>query len=324
MIEMWDEQFTSLIDDLTEKDINEHSLRSFSKMHRYLAEVWAECYRVLKPGSYLCINIGDATRTLNNGFRLYPNHSQIITECLNLGFNTLPVLLWRKQTNVPNKFMGSGMLPGGAYVTLEHEYILIFRKGQKKQFSESEKVNRRRSAYFWEERNRWFSDLWDFKGATQKLKQKNGSRLRSAAFPEELSQRLILMYSSYTDTVLDPFAGTGTTTASAIATGRNSIALDIEDSILSADNILTHIKINNLKSLGSTRLIRHQNFIADRTAKGLAIKHYNEKINLPVITSQEKEIELFDIKDIFVTSASQLTVDYTPAVQKSEVVELSL
>jgi hypothetical protein len=30
--------------------------------------------------------------------------------------------------------MGSGMLPAGAYVTLEHEYVLIFRKGSKKEF----------------------------------------------------------------------------------------------------------------------------------------------------------------------------------------------
>jgi uncharacterized protein (DUF2345 family) len=27
--------------------------------------------------------------------------------------------------------MGSGMLPYGAYITLEHEWILIFRKGKR-------------------------------------------------------------------------------------------------------------------------------------------------------------------------------------------------
>ena len=47
-----------------------------------------------------------------------------------MGYQVLPDILWRKQSNKPNKFMGSGMLPPNAYVTLEHEYILIFRKGE--------------------------------------------------------------------------------------------------------------------------------------------------------------------------------------------------
>ncbi len=82
--------------------------------------------------------------------------------------------------------MGSGMLPAGAYVTLEHEYVLIFRKGGKRTFpSQNQAERRRRSAFFWEERNRWFSDVWDFKGERQRL---NGSDIdrRSAAFPFEL------------------------------------------------------------------------------------------------------------------------------------------
>ena len=67
--------------------------------------------------------------------------------------------------------MGSGMLPPGAYVTLEHEYVLILRKGDKRPFkSEAAKSNRRASSFFWEERNAWFTDVWkDLPGAAQKL-----------------------------------------------------------------------------------------------------------------------------------------------------------
>ena len=54
------------------------------------------------------------------------------------------------------------MLPCGAYVTLEHEYILIFRKGSKREYKKVEqKVARKNSAFFWEERNVWFSDVWE-------------------------------------------------------------------------------------------------------------------------------------------------------------------
>ena len=43
--------------------------------------------------------------------------------------------------------MGSGMLPVGAYVTLEHEHILILRKDGRK-FSPQETEIRRESAFF--------------------------------------------------------------------------------------------------------------------------------------------------------------------------------
>ena len=115
---------------------------------------------------------------------------------LDIGFSALPDILWRKQANTPNKFMGSGMLPAGAYVTLEHEYILIMRKGPKREFkTEGERVNRRESALFWEERNIWYSDVWtDIKGEKQDfvipvsrsiMHRPPVPRLRSAAFPYE-------------------------------------------------------------------------------------------------------------------------------------------
>ena len=65
-------------------------------------------------------------------FCLYPNHARVLNYLLKIGFSALPDILWRKQTNAPNKFMGSGMLPAGAYVTLEHEYIFDFAKGVQK------------------------------------------------------------------------------------------------------------------------------------------------------------------------------------------------
>ena len=186
---------------------------------------------MLKNGRFACINIGDATRKVKDDFCLYPNHARVLTHLLKIGFSALPDILWRKQANTPNKFMGSGMLPAGAYVTLEHEYILIVRKGSKREFkTEAEKENRRESALFWEERNAWYSDVWsDIKGTEQKL-SKAISRSRSGAFPFDLAYRLINMYAVKGDTVLDPFLGTGTTVTAAITSGRNSIGVEIDKS----------------------------------------------------------------------------------------------
>ncbi|MEE8552751.1 MAG: DNA methyltransferase, partial [Desulfobacterales bacterium] len=123
MIEMWDDMFGQQSSSVKKALAKGDGPDAFELMHQVLDPVWREVYRVLKFGGFACINIGDATRTINGNFSLYPNHMRILKAALELGFSALPCILWRKQTNAPNKFMGSGMLPAGAYVTLEHEYI---------------------------------------------------------------------------------------------------------------------------------------------------------------------------------------------------------
>ncbi|MBW2368080.1 MAG: site-specific DNA-methyltransferase, partial [Deltaproteobacteria bacterium] len=227
MIEMWDDSFRSQNKKIDKALSRADAMDAFERMHQLLDPVWQDVYRVLVPGGIACINIGDATRTLKDNFTLYPNHARILSKMLEIGFLPLPEILWRKQTNAPNKFMGSGMMPPGAYVTLEHEHILILRKGAKREFkTQAEKQNRRESAFFWEERNVWFSDVWmDLKGTVQKLAG-NQARLRSAAFPFELAYRLVNMFSVKDDVVIDPFLGTGTTLAAAMATGRSSVGFE--------------------------------------------------------------------------------------------------
>ena len=113
MIEMWDSIFSKQNPVIAGALANKDGDRAFEFMNKELDKVWKEVYRVLKEGGFACINIGDATRTVGKEFKLYPNHSRIMQYCLKLGFSPLPEILWRKQTNAPNKFMGSGMLPAG-------------------------------------------------------------------------------------------------------------------------------------------------------------------------------------------------------------------
>ena len=197
MIQMWDEHFNAADSLIGEAIAQSNSAVAFERMHQCFDPVWRALLRVLKPGGIACINIGDATRSIDGHFQLFANHARVISSLISLGFQHLPSIIWRKPTNAPTKFMGSGMLPPGAYVTLEHEYILIFRKGGKRTLSQDhEKLARRNSAYFWEERNAWFSDIWtDLRGTAQLLDQ-NGGRMRSGAFPLELAYRLINMFSA--------------------------------------------------------------------------------------------------------------------------------
>lgn len=291
MIEMWDDTFASQSKKVAAAMNARNGDQAFEMMHQVLDRVWNEVVRILKPGGFACINIGDATRTMGDRFMLYPNHARILSYLYGKGLCPLPAVLWRKQTNAPNKFMGSGMLPAGAYVTLEHEYVLILRKGDKREFDiPSERADRRRSALFWEERNQWFSDVWmDLKGARQAMQDKK-VRERSGAFPFEIAYRLINMYSVAGDTVLDPFLGAGTTMIAAMVAARNSIGFELETEFVEEIRRTVDQMVPFGNQVITDRLVRHKDFVKDRLASGKTIKHESSAYGFPVVTNQEKEI----------------------------------
>lgn len=299
MIEMWDDVFMRQSDGVRGALAAHDGARAFEGMHAVLDAAWTEIYRVLRPGGVACIDIGDATRTIDRDFRLYSNHSRILTSLLQIGFIALPDILWRKPTNAPNKFMGSGMLPVGAYVTYEHEYILIVRKGLRRDFrTPEEKALRRQSAFFWEERNAWFSDVWfDIRGAGQGLIDE-ASRKRSAAFPFELAYRLICMHSVKGDTILDPFSGTGMSSAAAMAAGRNSIAVELDEALLAATRSLLYAMPRFANSHVRERLARHVEFARKRVEDGGRLKYVNRHYGFPVMTSQEQDLLLNDVLSV--------------------------
>lgn len=292
MIEMWDGIFAAQNADIGTA-IASSPKSAFELMHRELDKVWGECFRVLKDGGFMCVNIGDATRTIDRDFQLYNNHSRVVSSCQKIGFANLPNIMWRKQTNAPNKFMGSGMLPCGAYVTLEHEWILVFRKGGKRAYrSDDERSGRRRSAFFWEERNRWFSDLWDIKGARQSIANSK-TRERNASFPLEVPFRLVNMYSQMGDTVLDPFIGMGTTLVAAMLSGRNSVGFEIDGRLKpSIVDFVGGVGVNAMQRLVRDRLGAHIAFVNERISSEKDIKYDNLKLGCKVMTSQEMDMEL--------------------------------
>ena len=299
MIEMWDEILSSQNPNIKIAFEENNPRKVFELMHQELDKVWAECWRVMKEGTFLCINIGDATRTINGEFALYNNNTRIIQACEKLGFINLPNILWRKATNAPNKFMGSGMLPCGAYVTLEHEWILIFRKGGKRIYKTADvKESRRDSSFFWEERNVWFSDIWEIKGVKQKIK-KAPSRERNASYPLEIPYRLVNMYSQKGDVVLDPFMGLGTTAIAAIINERNSVGYEIDPLLKPLlKDILSSFDISQANNLLYNRYKKHLDFVEERLKQNKEVKYDNEKLNCKVMTGQETDLGFHYIRNI--------------------------
>ena len=240
MIKMWDELFCKVdpkIAKLWSKlnaDSGELVVRQiYDAMHENLAKVWQETYRVLVAGGIACINVGDATRSINGKFQLFPNHARIMEICEKIGFTTLPYILWKKPTTKPmykgkGAFLGSGFLPPNAYVTLDCEFILLFRKGNLRKFPPNDK-KRYSSAFNKKQRDEWFSQIWNLKGICQTTYE---LERRTAAYPEDIPERIIKMFSIKGELVLDPFLGAGTTTKIAMQNERSSIGYEVDANLL--------------------------------------------------------------------------------------------
>jgi site-specific DNA-methyltransferase (cytosine-N4-specific) len=108
MIQMWDAQFCQtdkkigkLWKKLSSPTSSEIVGQIYDLMHKNLAKTWQETYRVLVEGGIAAINIGDATRRLDDKFQLFPNHSRIIEECEKIGFTTLPTSYGKNPHQTP-------------------------------------------------------------------------------------------------------------------------------------------------------------------------------------------------------------------------------
>lgn len=185
--------------------------------------VWKECNRVLSDGCRLCINIGDQfARSVYYGrYKVIPIRTEIIRFCEALGLDYMGAVIWQKTTTMNTSgggaIMGSFPYPRNGILKMDYEFILIFKKlGKPLKVVDEQK---KKSAMSKEEWNEYFSSHWFFPGVKQ-----NG---HIAMFPEELPKRLIKMFSFVGETVLDPFAGSGTTMLAASNLDRNSIGYEI-------------------------------------------------------------------------------------------------
>ncbi len=185
--------------------------------------VWQECYRVLKNGCRLCINIGDQfARSVYYGrYKIIPIRTEIIKFCETIGFDYMGAIIWQKSTTMNTSggatIMGSFPYPRNGIIKLDYEFILLFKKN-----GTPEKIDKKLkelSKMTKEEWNTYFQGHWNFNGVRQ-----NG---HIAMFPEELPKRLIKMFSFASNTILDPFVGSGTTSLAAKNLGRHSIGYEI-------------------------------------------------------------------------------------------------
>ena len=190
-----------------------------------LRKVWSEAFRVLVPGGRLVCVVGDVCLSRRRFGRhlVMPLHADICVDCRRIGFDNLNPIIWHKIANASyevdngSKFLGKPYEPN-AIIKNDIEFILMQRKpGAYRKPTEEQ---RRRSMIDKEDYAAWFRQFWNLTGAS--------TREHPAPFPLELALRLVRMFSFWGDTVLDPFAGSGTTMAAALRCQRHSIGVEID------------------------------------------------------------------------------------------------
>lgn len=193
-----------------------------------LDKVWAECVRVLVPGGRICCVVGDVCipRKRHGRHFVMPLHADIQVRTRRLGLDCLTPILWQKIANGATEAEGNGAgfygkpYQPGAIVKNDVEYILFMRKGG--EYRSPSPVQRALSMLTKEEMQCWMRSSWtDIKGESTR-------KGHPAPFPIAIADRLIKLFSFAGDTILDPFAGTGSTAIAALNSGRNSISVDIE------------------------------------------------------------------------------------------------
>lgn len=196
---------------------------SYEAYVNHLNLVWMECRRVLSDGCRLCVNIGDqfARSAYYGRYKVIPIRTEIIRFCETLGMDYMGAVIWQKATTMHTSgggaVMGSFPYPRNGILKMDYEFILLFKKpGQAPKPTPEQK---QRSVMTKDEWNVYFSSHWTFPGVRQ-----SG---HLAMFPEELPKRLIRMFSFEGETVLDPFAGSGTTSLAARRLNRNSVGYEI-------------------------------------------------------------------------------------------------
>jgi len=226
------------------------NIASYESFLLELDKVLLECFRILVPGGRIACVVGDICISRRKGGRHYvlPLSADLQVRARNLGFDCLTPIRWYKVANISlecsrsSRYLGKPNLPNGI-VKNDVEHILFFRKpgGYRKPTREMET----RSFIATEDYVRWFTPIWTDVTGQQR-------REHPAPYPTEVPRRLIQMFSFVGDTVVDPFAGTGTTAIAALETGRNSVSVEIEPAYVD----LIEKRLHESKLTGQIEILR--------------------------------------------------------------------
>lgn len=203
---------------------------SYEEYYYLLGLVIAECERVLKPGGKFVIQFEDYNYTIGRDNR---RGKESLTGDINNifkdnGFCLWSEICWEKYT--PQRAMISdgslwyrNLKVRDAIIAANFGFVYVYKKSKT---GEMEKTTG--SDITLEEWSTWASGVWKIPNSSI------GGAKHMTPFAYELCRRLIKLYSAPGDTVLDPFAGSGTVNRAAIENGRNAIGIELNQEFYKA------------------------------------------------------------------------------------------
>ncbi len=203
--------------------------RTYDDFLELLAQVSKEVYRVVATGRIACFVTDDM---LVRGEK-YPVVADVTKLMQQAGFRYRDKIVWVKPKGYTRISRRSGVLlqhpyPMYFYPDNIQESILIFQKGRfdydfQKKIPVKKEASRIDVGQF--NREEWNLSVWRI---TNVLPKPGRIEEGIAAFPEELPNRIIRLFSFRGETVLDPFVGSGTTLKVSNGLGRYSIGYEID------------------------------------------------------------------------------------------------
>jgi len=219
--------------------------QSYEEYIESMKQTFSECYKVLKKGRFMAINIG--TVVSNEGMKFVCG--DFVKVCEEVNFTFRKDIIWHKPKGTTKWQRGATQFTQNPYplhynTNINHEFILIFQKGSSSEKIKSKPFNKvftRNLAY----------SVWDIIPINSpKLDEKH-----VAPYPEEIPRRLIQLYTNKNETVLDPFAGSGTTNKVAYELGRKSVAVEISKEYCNL--IQKKIKLTKFNSYDQSDIYSH-------------------------------------------------------------------
>lgn len=197
------------------KAYNEEANSDEKTYEEYLAfsEQWLRnAYHWTRTTGRLCVNVSlDKNR---NGKQ--PLCADITQVAMNVGWRYHTTIIWNEGNISRRTAWGSWKSASAPHIIAPVETIIVFYKDAWKRERQG------KSDISADEFKEWVLGIWTFNGESAK-------RIgHEAPFPRALPERCIKLFSFPGDTVLDPFAGSGTTLIEALERGRKTLGIEIE------------------------------------------------------------------------------------------------
>lgn len=197
-----------------------------------MSQVFTECFRVLKSGGRLCLNVLYAIMNLKTRERYFP-FVDFTHICQKIGYQLFQVIVWMKgkhrKTLANNTAWGSFGSPSMPYMRITSEPILIFFKDSYRKEGNKENIDITTEEFVRDTQTLWFEEDNVVYEDVVNISNTDNKTGHPAPFSVELVERLLKIFSYKNDLVLDPFNGSGSTTKAASLNERRFIGIDLSE-----------------------------------------------------------------------------------------------